>query len=211
MGGPNRSAPRKRAARFPFQSIMALPAAGGEGAECSTNRHNGKQKMAHGERDIPLKGNSHSVACPIENLDWPGKARLARRAWSVVADVPSAAHIAIPLTASILDTIPIFCLEQTTSPAEAVMPSEMSKFREIVEAHMLRDEQENGKWTCDCEACVHMRSLTGIRKALDVRPLVREIRQTEERFEQLPDGPERKRLEEHFFNLHDRLASVIAK
>ena len=91
------------------------------------------------------------------------------------------------------------------------MLTETTTFKQIAEEHMLRDSEAIGKWVCDCEACTHMRSLTGIRKALDVRPLVREIRQIEDRFQQLPDGPERRLLEEHYFNLHDRLANEIAK
>jgi hypothetical protein len=87
----------------------------------------------------------------------------------------------------------------------------ISSFKEIAEAHILRDSEEKGKWTCECEACSHMRSLTGIRKVLDIRPIVRELRGAEERLEQLNDGPEKNQLMKHYLELHDRLASAVAR
>jgi len=51
----------------------------------------------------------------------------------------------------------------------------------------------------------------GMEKALDVRPLVREIREIEDQLHGLLDDPEKRRLLERYFKLHDELADVLAK
>jgi hypothetical protein len=87
----------------------------------------------------------------------------------------------------------------------------MSQFRETANAHMRRDLEGGGKWVCGCAACHEIRSLVGMEKVLDVRPLVREIKQVEEQLDGLPDGPERRGLLEQYLELYDKLADVMAK
>jgi hypothetical protein len=87
----------------------------------------------------------------------------------------------------------------------------MSQINATANAHMRRDIEAGGKWACQCEACHELRSLVGMEKVLDVRPLVREIEQTEKRLQPMPDGLERRSLLEHYLKLHDRLAEVMAK
>ena len=91
------------------------------------------------------------------------------------------------------------------------MAHQMSQFKATANAHMRRDMEAGGKWVCGCEACHEIRSLIGMDKALDVRPLVREIREIEEQLHGLPDDPEKRRLLERYFKLHDELAEVLAK
>ena len=50
-----------------------------------------------------------------------------------------------------------------------------------------------------------------MEKALDVRPLVREIREIEDQLHALLDDAEKRRLLERYFKLHDELADVLAK
>src|SRR5262249_31776025 len=52
---------------------------------------------------------------------------------------------------------------------------EMKEIQATATEHMRRDLETGPKWTCDCEACVQLRSLVGVEKVLGVRPLVREI------------------------------------
>jgi hypothetical protein len=91
------------------------------------------------------------------------------------------------------------------------MANEMGQLKETATTHMLRDIQDRGKWSCECEACTNIRPLTDMEKALDVRPLIRELRRTEEQMQQLDEGPEKKAVQEHYFNLHDQIAQKIAK
>jgi hypothetical protein len=77
-------------------------------------------------------------------------------------------------------------------------------------AHIRRDLEAGGKWACRCEACTNIRSLVGVEKVLDVRPLVRAIEQTEADLDGLPPGPDRQRLTEQYLALYDRLAQVMA-
>jgi hypothetical protein len=94
---------------------------------------------------------------------------------------------------------------------EVPMADNMSQISATANAHMRRDIEAGGKWTCQCEACRELRSLIGMERVLEVRPLVREIEQTEKRLKPLPDGLERQSLLEHYLKLHDRLAEVMAK
>jgi hypothetical protein len=91
------------------------------------------------------------------------------------------------------------------------MSNAMTEIQAAASAHMRRDLEAGPKWTCDCEACVQLRSLVGVEKMLDVRPLVREIEQLGSRLDELPAGPERQLVLERYLGLHDRLAEVVAE
>jgi hypothetical protein len=87
----------------------------------------------------------------------------------------------------------------------------MKDIKATATAHMRRDLEDGATWACTCEACAHVRSLVGVEKMLDVRPLVRAIEQKSAQLHDLPPGPERQRLSEECLRLHDRLAEVIAE
>jgi hypothetical protein len=87
----------------------------------------------------------------------------------------------------------------------------MKEIKAIANAHLRRDMQTGKKWTCECEPCREMRSLVGVDKLLDVRPLVRELGNIETQLEGMPDGDEKRSLMEKYFALHDELAEVMAK
>jgi hypothetical protein len=91
------------------------------------------------------------------------------------------------------------------------MASEMSLFKAIAEAHMKRDLDAGGKWDCACEACSGIRSLEGMDKMLAVRPILREIEETEHRLHELPEGQEKQGLVELYSNLQDELADKMTK
>jgi hypothetical protein len=91
------------------------------------------------------------------------------------------------------------------------MAHQMSQFKATANAHMHRDIESAGKWVCGCEACHEIRSLMGMEKALDVRPLVREIQQIEDQLHGMPDNPDKSRLLERYLKLHDKLADMLAK
>jgi hypothetical protein len=94
------------------------------------------------------------------------------------------------------------------------MSEAMNQFKATAQAHMRRDLEVGTQWICECEACRGIRSLVGMEKMLDVRPLIREIQETEDRLKQLPDGSpgrEKQRLQEHYLKLYDRLAEEMAK
>jgi hypothetical protein len=91
------------------------------------------------------------------------------------------------------------------------MVSEMGLIRGEVNAHVQRDMEAGRKWVCNCEACQAARPLVGLDKMFVVWPIVREIRQVEERLENLPEGQESHDLRERYYNLHDRLSDVMAK
>jgi hypothetical protein len=91
------------------------------------------------------------------------------------------------------------------------MASDMSQMKATANAHMRRDMELTRKWLCDCEPCREMRSLVGMDKLLDIRPLVREIGQVEEQMRDLPDGPEMRSLLEQYLELYDKLADAMAK
>jgi hypothetical protein len=87
----------------------------------------------------------------------------------------------------------------------------MKEIKAVAGAHMRRDLEAGDKWTCQCTACASFRSLVGVEKVLDVRPLVRAIEQTEDQLHGLPPGPERQRLLEQYLGLYDKLAEVMAE
>jgi hypothetical protein len=87
----------------------------------------------------------------------------------------------------------------------------MAEMIEMANAHMRRDIGGGGKWICSCEACHEIRSLMGLEKMLDVRPLVREVQLMGERLEALADGPEKRILLAQYLKLHDKLAEAVAK
>jgi hypothetical protein len=87
----------------------------------------------------------------------------------------------------------------------------MNQMRATANEHMRRDMEAGRKWVCDCEDCHQIRSLIGMEKTLDVRPLVRKIEQLEEQLSGMPDGPEMRALLEQYLELHDELADVMSK
>jgi hypothetical protein len=91
------------------------------------------------------------------------------------------------------------------------MATAMFDFKQTATAHMRRDLEASGKWTCTCEACHGIRSLVGMEKALDIRSFVREIEKTEDQMKDLPDGPEKAGLKARYLQLHDQLAEELAK
>jgi hypothetical protein len=91
------------------------------------------------------------------------------------------------------------------------MSSEMSQRKATAEAHMQRDIDAVGKWVCDCEACQGIRSLAGVQKMLAVRPLLRELLNTGEMLDHVPEGEEKQGLVELYHNLHDKLAEEMSK
>ena len=87
----------------------------------------------------------------------------------------------------------------------------MKDIKETATAHMRRDLEGGANWTCQCEACFSFRSLVGMEKTLEVRPLVRAIEQASTQLDGLPPGPERQRLLDQYLGLHDKLAEVMAE
>ena len=87
----------------------------------------------------------------------------------------------------------------------------MNQFRATAHAHMDRDLAAGPKWVCACEACQAIRSLVGMEKTLSVRPLVRRIEEVAERLAKEPDGPQKRVLLDHYFELYDRLAEEMGK
>jgi hypothetical protein len=91
------------------------------------------------------------------------------------------------------------------------MGDETTDLRAIANAHMRRDMEGGGKWSCDCEACSETRKLIGLDKTLEVRALVRHIDHVEQQLDALADGPQRRALVEQYLKLYDELAAVVAK
>jgi hypothetical protein len=91
------------------------------------------------------------------------------------------------------------------------MPDPMSEFKATANAHMRRDMEAGGTWTCTCEACHNIRSLVGMDKMLDVWPLVRQLLETKEQMDGQPDGAEKRELLDRYLKLHDKLADEMAK
>jgi hypothetical protein len=87
----------------------------------------------------------------------------------------------------------------------------MKEIKATATEHMRRDLETASKWTCECEACVQIRSLVGVDKVLDVRPVVRSIELMGSRLDGLPAGPERDRLWQQYLGLLDKLAELIAE
>ena len=91
------------------------------------------------------------------------------------------------------------------------MEHDMVHLKELANDHMLRDIEAGGQWVCECEACRDIRSLIGVEKMLEVRPLVREVQEVEERLHDLPEGPEKRIMQSQYVYLQDKLAEVVAK
>jgi len=67
------------------------------------------------------------------------------------------------------------------------------------------------KWVCQCPDCHEVRSLIGVDKTLEVRPLVRKILRLEEQLETMPDGPDMQAVLDEYLKAYDELAEVMAK
>ena len=91
------------------------------------------------------------------------------------------------------------------------MANDMNQMRATANEHMRRDVEAGWKWVCQCEDCQQIRSLIGMDKTLEVRPLIRKIEQLEDQLKTLPDGPALRALKEQYLQLHDELAAVMAK
>ena len=87
----------------------------------------------------------------------------------------------------------------------------MDDVKATATAHMWRDVEAGKAWTCSCDACVSFRSLVGMEKMLEVRPLVRAIEHMSSQIERVSPGPERQRLFDEYLALHDKLAKVVAE
>ena len=48
------------------------------------------------------------------------------------------------------------------------MSNAMTEIKATASAHMRRDLETGPKWTCECDACGHVRSLVGMEKVLEV-------------------------------------------
>jgi hypothetical protein len=99
-------------------------------------------------------------------------------------------------------------VEQYSKPPE---PNEMVRMKATVRDHVQRDLQSGGLWSCKCNDCEQIRSLIGVEKMLEVRPLVREVERIEEHLARLQEGAERLELTKRYLALHDRLADAMAK
>ncbi len=91
------------------------------------------------------------------------------------------------------------------------MANQMTEFKAAAQAHMRDAFEAGGKWVCGCEACRQIRSLTGMDKTLELRPLVREIEDIENRLQGSQDGPEQRVLLERYLKLYDELADVMVR
>jgi hypothetical protein len=91
------------------------------------------------------------------------------------------------------------------------MDHNMKQMQETANLHMHRDIESVRKWVCECDDCKQIRSLIGMEKTLEVRPLVRRIEEIESALENIPDGPDAEKLLRLSLQLHDELATVMAK
>ena len=91
------------------------------------------------------------------------------------------------------------------------MTDQMSQFKATANVHMRSAVEAGRKWDCACEACGEIRSLMGMEKTLEMRPLVREIQALENRLDELQEGEEKSTLRERYLTLYDQLAAVMAK
>jgi hypothetical protein len=94
---------------------------------------------------------------------------------------------------------------------EAPVVHNMSEMRATANAHIRRDMEAGRKWVCQCPDCHEIRSLIGVEKTLDVRPLVRKILRIEEQLKDLPDGPDTQALLDEYLKAYDELAEVMAR
>lgn len=91
------------------------------------------------------------------------------------------------------------------------MQTETTRIKEIAGEHMQRDVAETRTWSCECEACREWRSLVGLEKVLNVRPLVRDIRDLEDQLQDMPAGPDLESMKQRYLALYDNLADLMAK
>jgi hypothetical protein len=91
------------------------------------------------------------------------------------------------------------------------MTTEMNQIKATANAHIRRDILLTRKWICECDSCREMRSLVGLDKLFDVRPLVREIEEIETQLAGLPEGPEMQSVLEQYLLAYDKLAEAMAK
>jgi hypothetical protein len=96
-------------------------------------------------------------------------------------------------------------------PVGVRMDHNMKQMQETANLHMRRDIEAERKWVCECDDCKQIRSLIGMQKTLELRPLIRKIEEIEENLYKLPAGPETDLVMQHYFKLHDELAAVMAK
>ena len=87
----------------------------------------------------------------------------------------------------------------------------MSEMRATANEHIRRDMEAGRKWVCQCQDCHEIRSLIGVDKTLDVRPLVRKILRLEEQLERMPDGPDMQVVLDEYLKAYDELAEVMAR
>ncbi len=87
----------------------------------------------------------------------------------------------------------------------------MSEMRATANAHIRRDMEAGGKWVCQCKDCHEVRSLIGVEKTLEVRPLVRKVLRMEEQLAELPEGPDKRALLEEYLKAYDELAEVMSR
>ncbi len=88
---------------------------------------------------------------------------------------------------------------------------QMSEYNATANDHMRRDTATGGNWVCTCAACCAIRSLVGMEKALGVRQLVRQLLDIEARLTQEPDAVSRRKLQDQYHGLYDKLAADVSK
>jgi hypothetical protein len=98
-----------------------------------------------------------------------------------------------------------------TTTGVAPVPHNMSEMRATANEHIRRDMEAGRKWVCQCQDCHEIRSLIGVDKTLDVRPLVRKILRLEEQLERMPDGPDMQVVLDEYLKAYDELAEVMAR
>jgi hypothetical protein len=98
-----------------------------------------------------------------------------------------------------------------TRKVEAPVIHNMSEMRATANAHIRRDMEAGGKWVCQCKDCHEVRSLIGVEKTLEVRPLVRKVLRMEEQLAGLPEGPDKRALLEEYLKAYDELAEVMSR
>jgi hypothetical protein len=98
-----------------------------------------------------------------------------------------------------------------TAPVVVPTGRNMSEIRATANAHIKRDMEAGRKWVCQCTNCHEIRSLIGVDKTLEVRPLVRKIVKLEEQLESMPAGPDMQLVLDEYLKAYDELAEVMAK
>jgi hypothetical protein len=95
--------------------------------------------------------------------------------------------------------------------SEVPVARNMTEMRATANEHIRRDMEAGRKWICQCQDCHEIRSLIGVEKTLDVRPLVRRILRLEEQLEAMPDGLERGVVLDEYLKAYDELAEVMSR